>query len=45
MVSLMIINTVDFVRLKKKEDIPGPGQYKPKTEIDKLGIYFLSNLE
>jgi hypothetical protein len=33
------------VKLKVKADVPGPGQYKPKTEIDKMGIYFLSNIE
>jgi hypothetical protein len=33
------------VKLKVKADVPGPGQYKPKTDIDKLGIYFLSNIE
>jgi hypothetical protein len=28
--------------VQKGKNVPGPGTYKPKVEIDKLGVYFLS---
>lgn len=34
----------DTVFLSKKQAIPGPGSYDPKSSIDKFGIYYLSNI-
>lgn len=35
---------LDQVLLSKKQAIPGPGSYEPKQNIDKFGIYHLSNI-
>lgn len=40
-----IIALIDYVRLQKKLNLPGPGQYQPKTDMDKYGVYFVSTIE
>ena len=30
---------------KKKKDVPGPGAYNPKLDLNESGIYFVSNYE
>lgn len=37
--------SIDIVRLNSKQGIPGPGSYNPKTNLDRVGVYFMSNLE
>ena len=34
---------IDPTLLSKKQAIPGPGSYEPKSAIDKFGVYHLSN--
>lgn len=36
---------IDIIRIITKQAIPGPGSYEPKTNLDKHGVYFVSNLE
>lgn len=36
---------VDSVMITVKQNIPGPGTYDPKVNLDKVGIYHLSTIQ
>ena len=39
---IVFINLVDTVLQCLKQAVPGPGNYNPKTDLDKVGRYTLS---
>jgi hypothetical protein len=42
---ILMNNDIDVIRIISKQDFPGPGSYQPKTGLDKLGVYYVSNIE
>lgn len=36
---------IDQVMITVKQNIPGPGTYDPKVNLDKVGIYHLSTIQ